>query len=295
MKIRIGLAQIDPALGLFARNLETHLKWVERASAEKVDLLVFPELSLTGYQLKDMVPGISRPADSPDFAPLLEASRRMDLCFGFVERSRDLRHFNSLAYCSGGEILHVHRKVYLPTYGMFDELRYFAPGDTVHAFDTRFGPLAMVICEDLWHPSLLYLAFLDGALGVLGASASPVFGMRQVEPEGLPENAAWWDRLLRHHAGLYGGFIAYCNRCGGEDGTLFWGGSRLIGPTSEIAAQAALHEEALCVGEIDLKALDRRRQRFSMLRDERPEVTFRTLERILRSRAGLHDGMEEQS
>ncbi len=289
MKIRIGLAQMDPALGLFARNLETHLEWIERAKREKVDLLLFPELSLTGYQLKDMVPDISRPADHPDFAPLLAASEGIDISFGFVERSRDMRHFNSLAYASNGEILHVHRKVYLPTYGMFDEQRYFAPGETVRAFDTRFGPLAMVICEDLWHPSILYLAFLDGALGVLGASASPVFGMQSVEPEGLPENTAWWDRLLRHHAGLYGGFIAYCNRCGGEDGTLFWGGSRLIGPASDLIAGAELHEPELCVGEIDLKAVGRRRQRFSMLRDERPEVTFRTLERILRTRSGQED------
>jgi predicted amidohydrolase len=289
VKIRIGLAQMDPALGLLARNLEAHLDWVERARREKVELLVFPELSLTGYQLKDMVPDMSREADHPDFAPLLEASRDMDICFGFVERSRDLRHFNSLAYAAGGELLHVHRKVYLPTYGMFDEQRYFAPGDTIRAFETRFGPLAMVICEDLWHPSLLYLAFLDGALGVLGASASPVFGMEHVEPEGLPENTAWWDRLLRQHAGLYGGFLAYCNRCGGEDGTLFWGGSRLIGPAGELVVGAELHEPSLSVGEIDLKAVGRRRQRFSMLRDERPEVTFRTLERIMRSRVGLEE------
>jgi len=291
VKIRIGLAQIEPALGLLDRNLETHLELIDRARRENVALLLFPELSLTGYLLKDMVPDISRHRDDPFFAPLLKAAKKLDLAFGFVEQSEDFRHFNSFAYLAEGQLRHVHRKIYLPTYGMFDEQRYFAQGDTLQAFPTRFGRLAVAVCEDVWHPSIPYLAFLDGAVGLLVPSASPVIGM-EVTGEGLPTNAAWWDQLLRHQAGLYAGFLAFCNRCGVEDGSSYWGGSRLIAPDGAVLAEAPLHESGLTVAELDLQDVARRRKGFSLLRNERPEVTFRALERILRDRAGGAQGDE---
>lgn len=290
MKIRIGLAQIDPALGLVERNLQLHLDAVARAEAQGVDLLLFPELSLTGYLLKDMVPEIARPWPDAAFAPLLQATTRsMDIALGFVERADDLRCFNSQAYLSGGELMHLHRKAYLPTYGMFDERRYFASGDALRAFDTRFGRLAMLICEDLWHPSLPYLAFMDGALGLLVPSASPLRGMEGTGEGELPSNAAFWAELLRQHARQYAGFVAFSNRCGVEDGSSYWGGSRLLGPDGAALAEGAQHEPELVVGEVDLEAIARERRGFSLLRDERLEFTFRNLERILRRRAGLDD------
>ncbi len=295
MIIRIGMAQIDPALGLPEKNLELHLGSIAEARAQEVDLLVFPELSLTGYLLKDMVPDIARPASDPFFAPLLDASRHLDLAFGFVERGEDYHCYNSMLYLSGGERRHLHRKAYLPTYGMFDERRYFAPGELLRSFPTRFGRLAMLICEDLWHPSMPYLAFLDGALGLLVASASPVQGLESSGEAGLPANAAFWNMLLRQHARQYAGFVAFCNRTGVEDGSSFWGGSRLVDAAGESVAAAPLHESALLVAEIDLKALGRRRQGFSLLRDERPELAFRSLERILRRRAGLDEDLEPRS
>lgn len=217
----------------------------------------------------------------------------MDLVCGFVEQSEDFRHFNSLSYLSGGAIRHVHRKIYLPTYGMFDEQRYFAQGDALRTFPTRFGRLALSICEDVWHPSIPYLAFLDGALGLIVASASPVIGMESAGTGALPTNAAWWDRLLRHQAGLYAGFVAFCNRSGVEDGTSYWGGSRVAGPAGELLAEAPLHESGLTVVELDLNEVARRRKGFSFLRNERPEVTFRGLERILRRRAGVEEDSEQ--
>ncbi len=295
MIIRIGMAQIDPALGLPEKNLEIHLRSIEAAEEQDVDLLLFPELSLTGYLLKDMVPDIARPESDPFFKPLLDASARLDLSFGFVERGEDYRCFNSQLYLSGGKRVHLHRKAYLPTYGMFDERRYFAPGELLRSFPTRFGRLAMLICEDLWHPSMPYLAFLDGALGLLVASASPIQGLESTGDTGLPTNAASWDLLLRQHARQYAGFVAFCNRAGVEDGSSFWGGSRLIDAAGERVAEAPLHEPSLLVAEIDLDALGRRRQGFSLLRDERPELAFRSLERILRSRAGLEDDSELRS
>ncbi|MBN2171300.1 MAG: carbon-nitrogen hydrolase [Candidatus Krumholzibacteriota bacterium] len=285
MTIRIGLAQIAPYLGLPDRNRDLHLEQAERARAEGAELLVFPELSLTGYLLKDMVANLALRPDASALAPLLEASRTLDLVVGFVEEGPDYRHYNSLAYLAEGRVAHVHRKVYLPTYGMFEEQRYFTAGNTLRAFPTRFGRLALAVCEDIWHPSLPYLAFMDGALGLLVGSASPLRGADRAPGDDLPSNAAFWDRLLRHYASIYAGWVAFCNRCGVEDGTSFWGGSRLVGPAGERLAEAPLHEPALLLGELDLAALRRRRQAFSAVRDERPEVTFRGLERILRARA----------
>src|SRR5690606_31170911 len=129
------------------------------------DLLIFPELSLTGYVLQDLVPMVAlKPVKTdPIFSHLFKASQKLDLVVGFVEEDRRNRFFISAAYLSKGELIHTHHKVYLPTYGLFDEGRFFAWGDSIKAFDTRFGRMGMLICEDFWHASPPYLLWLDGA------------------------------------------------------------------------------------------------------------------------------------
>ncbi|MBN1563070.1 MAG: hypothetical protein JXA10_04480, partial [Anaerolineae bacterium] len=157
MKLTLGLAQITPKLGSIAANVQTHLNYIEQAAAQGVQLLVFPELSLTGYNLQDLVYELALHATPDDsvFKQLLAASQEhdIDLSIGFVEEDDRNRFFISQAYLGQGEIVHVHRKVYLPTYTLFDEGRYFAWGDSIRAFDTRFGRFGMLICEDFWHAS----------------------------------------------------------------------------------------------------------------------------------------------
>ena len=163
--IKLAVAQIDTVLGDLDANLEKHLAQIDDAVQAKADLVVFPELSLTGYALQDLTSAVARPASSEDpiFKPLLEASRNVDVLVGFVELDSRNRFYNSAAYLSQGEILHVHQKVYLPTYGLFDESRFFAWGDSIRAFDTPLGRLGVLICEDFWHASPPYLLWLDGA------------------------------------------------------------------------------------------------------------------------------------
>ena len=179
MKVKIALAQISTKLGDVNANLEKHLALIHAAQAESAELIVFPELSLTGYCLQDIVPNVShKPAeDDPVFRPLLEASQKIDIVAGFVDE--DLRHrfFISAAYLSAGKLVHIHHKVYLPTYGLFDEGRFFAWGDSIQAFDTRFGRVGILICEDFWHASPPYLLWLDGADLFLFTSASPGRGL----------------------------------------------------------------------------------------------------------------------
>ncbi|MGQ9851310.1 MAG: nitrilase-related carbon-nitrogen hydrolase [Aggregatilineaceae bacterium] len=282
MKVTLGLAQISPKLGDVPANLEKHLAQMEEAAAQGVQLLMFPELSLTGYYLQDMVYelAIAPSADDPIFGPLLAATRRLglDVTVGFVEEDRRHRFFISQAYLSDGAIVHVHRKVYLPTYGMFDEGRYFAWGDSVRAFETRFGRVGMLICEDFWHASPPYLLWLDGADVLLLHSASPGRGLGE-DPR--LHSARWVELVNRAYASLFTNFVIHCNRVGFEDGLNFWGGSSVADPDGEFLFQGPYFEEALVVGSFDLNQLHRTRYRLPLLRDERTALLTRELARIL--------------
>jgi len=280
MKLNLALAQINTELGNIQANLEKHLTLVKQACQDGMDLLVFPELSLTGYVLQDLVPVVScRPeSDDPFFQQLLDASRNIDLVVGFVDEDSRHRFFIASAYLSQGEVVHVHHKVYLPTYGLFDEGRFFAPGDSVRAFDTRFGRFGMLICEDFWHASPPYILWQDGADVLLFSSASPGRGLNG---EQKLESSTWVEHINRAYASLFTILVAHTNRSGFEDGLNFWGGSTVFDPNGTLIAQAPYFEEALTKTEIDLNQLHRTRARLPLLRDERPELVQRELERIL--------------
>ncbi len=280
MKLKLALAQISTRLGDIQANLDKHLAFVEKARQEGIDLLLFPELSLTGYVLQDLVPSVSCRPDSNDpvFRHLLDASRMLDLMVGFVDEDTRHRFYIASAYLSQGRLIHVHHKVYLPTYGLFDEGRFFAPGNSVRAFDTRFGRFGMLICEDFWHASPPYLLWLDGADLLLFSSASPGRGLNG-EPK--LKSSAWVEHTNRAYAGLFTSFVAHSNRSGYEDGLNFWGGSTVFDPDGKLLVQAPYFEESFTTAEIDLNQLHRTRARMPLLRDERPEMVQRELERIL--------------
>jgi len=180
MQLNLALAQISTKLGDVQANLEKHLDYVRQAKAQQADLIVFPELSLTGYALQDIAATVAHRPDEDDsiFGPLLKASQSVDIVVGFVDEDARHRFYIASAYLSRGHVLHVHHKVYLATYALFDESRFFAHGDSIRAFDTRFGRVGMLICEDFWHASPPYLLWLDGADLLLFSSASPGRGPR---------------------------------------------------------------------------------------------------------------------
>lgn len=283
MKPTLAFAQINTKLGNVEANLEKHLAYARNAKAAGADLLLFPELSLTGYVLQDLVPVVACRANSTDpiFRHLLDASRDLDLMVGFVNEDDRHRFYISSAYLSRGEIVHIHHKVYLPTYGLFDEDRFFAAGDSVRAFDTRFGRFGMLICEDFWHASPPYLLWQDGADLLLFSSASPGRGL-SAEP--VLESSAWVDHINQAYASLFTCFIAHTNRTGFEDGINFWGGSTVFDPNGKLLVQAPYFEESLTLCEIDLDLLHHTRSRLPLLRDERPELVQQELSRILQRR-----------
>jgi NAD+ synthase (glutamine-hydrolysing) len=283
MKLIMGLAQLNTKLGVVEANLEKHLAMIKDARAAGVDLLIFPELSLTGYALQDLVPTMAHHPGPDDliFKPLLEASADIDLVVGFVDEDTRHRFFISSAYLSGSEVVHVHHKLYLPTYGLFDEGRFFAWGDSISAFDTRFGRMGILICEDFWHASPPYLLWLDGTDLFIFTSASPGRGLSK-EPR--LESARWVEHLNQAYASLFTAFVVHANRVGFEDGLNFWGGSTVFDPDGGLICRAPYHQESLTLSEIDLNELHRIRARLPLLRDERTSLIQREMERILEQR-----------
>jgi predicted amidohydrolase len=252
-------------------------QWIERARGQGVDLLVFPELSLTGYLLQDMVHEVSRRRTDPDLERLAEAASPLSVCVGGIEESDEHAQYIACFYLEDGQVRHVHRKVYLASYGVFDEARYVGAGRRVAAASTRRGRIGLAICEDAWHPSLVSLLLLDGADLVVVQTASPVRDLREGQ---MPRNALTWMDTLRTYARLYGAYIAFCNRVGTEDGLVYWGHSVLLGPEGETVAAGPLYEEALVVGEVDVERVRQARLINPVLREEKLDLTARELRRI---------------
>lgn len=280
MEFQIALAQINTRLGDVKSNLDQHLSLVEEASRNKADLLVFPELSLCGYSLQDLVPQVAiRPVKSnPTFKSLLDASWQLDLLVGFVEEDSRHRFFISAGYFSKGEVLHIHHKVHLPTYGIFDEKRFLAQGRSFKAFDTRFGRVGMLICEDFWHISSPYLLWLDGADIFLCTSASPGRGVTEAHVG----SAEWVETINKAYAGLFTAFFTHTNRVGFEDGLYFWGGATVFDPNGSLLAKGPYDQEAVTYATLDTDQLRRTRVRLPLLRDENPELVWRELKRIMK-------------
>lgn len=276
----IALAQMNPALGDLERNLALHEKATEEAIDRGAGLLICPELSLTGYFLKDIVSSVALPLTSPILGRLRDLSRRIDLVVGLVEESPEHLFYNAALYLSRGEIRHVHRKVYLPTYGIFDEQRYLAEGSRIRTFQADIGRSAMLICEDMWHPSAAYIASLDGMEILISPSASP--GRGGLEEGRTFANARAWETINRAYAQLFTCYVLYANRVGYEDGACFWGGSEVIAPSGEPMAKAEYLSEQILIAKIDPEEVRRARMVNPLLRDERLDVTLRELERVKR-------------
>ena len=276
MNFTAVLAQIKPKLGCITDNLALIEERIQSAKEAGADLVMFPELALTGYFLKDLVPEVALRLDSPEIIRLKELSKDISIAVGFVEVTDDYRFFNSAVYLEDGAVRHLHRKVYLPTYGLFDEQRYMARGERFRAFDTKFGRMGMLICEDMWHLSSSYILAMDGAATLLCLSSSPGRG---IEGESLGSANAW-QQLTSTTAMFLNCRVLYCNRVGYEDGVNFWGGSEYVAPSGESVIRGRILEEDSVSAMLDEGSLRRERIFSPMLRDENLFVTLQELRRI---------------
>jgi predicted amidohydrolase len=279
--LRVAMAQFAPVLGDVQRNLALHLEQIEAARRQHADLIVFPELSLTGYFVRDMVPDLAVSPAGPEVRQLIDAAGAMSLVVGLVEESPRHRFYNSALWIEGGRVVHVHRKVYLPTYGLFDEQRYFAAGERILAFDTaRFGRVGILVCEDFWHLSAAAIMQAEEVDLLVCPANSPARG---VEGETV-RTAEVYQQIARTFAQLLGAAVVMVNRVGFEDGLCFWGGSMAVGPDGRTVTQAPMLDETLCVAVFDPAELRRQRLITPLSRDERLLVTIEELNRIKRLR-----------
>ncbi len=279
-KLKIALAQISSKLANVDANLEKHLSYIEKAKEEKVDIIIFPELSLTGYSVKDAVYDVAMTCDDERLQNLYRASEKISICVGMVELTDNFEAKNTNLFLENGKIVARHRKVYLPTYGVYEEKRYFTPGNRFRAFDSQFGRFGMLICEDLWHPSSTSILALDGALAIFVNSAGILRGVHEKDK---PENIQIWENLNRISAHLFTSYLIFCNRVGSEDGLMFWGGSEIVDPHGKLVVKAPYFEEDLIIAEIDWLKLKHARIHTTYLSDERLDIVTEELQRIAKA------------
>lgn len=272
--MRIGLAQIDSVPGEIEHNLNNMRAYVNQAREQAVDLLVFPELCVSGYSLGQISEEVSLAPSDPRLQPLLKDAGDMSIAFGFHEDG-GLRTYNSAAYYESGHLTHVHRKLYLPTYGAFEERKHFSPGQSMRAFNTEHGAMAMMVCNDAWQPVLPFLAVQDGAQVLLipTNSADSRF-------PGSVDNVEYWRGITQFYARMFQSVVVFVNRVGSEGEFKFWGRSHIAGPSGEIVVEAPRGEPALVFADIDLQEVRRERRRVPLIKEARLAFLRREFDRL---------------
>lgn len=270
--MKVHVEQMKPTLGNVEKNLEIMLEAIDRAIEEKSELIIFPELSLTGYVLEDIVFDVGI-KEVPEI--LLEKSKEISIIFGAVEEGEEEYPYNTAYYLEDGKIMHKHRKVYLPDYGMFFEGRYFMAGNRVSAFDTKFGRVGMLVCEDVWHQSTQHILAQDGAKYMFIISNSPA--RLGATKESLSES---WKVIVRANSLLNGIYSVVVNRCGVEDGVAFYGNSFIVDPNGKIVKEAEYLKEDSFTYDLEPREIKRARIKNPMFKMEKRELSIKELERI---------------
>jgi predicted amidohydrolase len=276
--MKIAIAQITSVLGNLEKNMEKHLQYCEEAIKNNADLVIFPELSLTGYSLKDINLDIAvDPFTDNHFKEIKKISKKISIICGFAELGKDFGIYNSAGYFEDGDLKFVHRKIYPPTYGLFEEFRYFSRGKDCRAFDTKFGRIGVLICEDLWHLSLPYTVAMDGAKIIIGIAASPTR---------LAVNSDKFNsyEINADHHRTYGRilscYLVFCNRVGFEDGINFWGGSEVVDPFGNVVKAAKLLDEEMIYAGLNMNDVKWARQIARHFLDEDLDLTIKNLKKI---------------
>ena len=274
--MRITLAQVDCRLG----EIDENIRRVEQVLADAAgsDLVVFPELNLTGYSVGEIEQDLAMEADDERLLRLSRRAGTAGLVLGFVESAVEgVRLYNSAAYYEDGQVVHVHRKLYLPTYSIFEERKIFSPGQRMRAFTGRAGGrMAILTCNDAWQPQLAFVATQDGAriLVVPTSSAQSLFPERY-------DSRSYWRGITRFYGRMYQTFMVFVNRVGTEGKLRFWGGSHVVDPWGNVVAEAPLNTEDLLTVDIDLDAVRQRRMQVPLIKEARLGLIEREIKRLI--------------
>ena len=271
---QIAIVQSKPRKGRYRENLEELREIFAQLAAEepRADLIVFPEAALTGYFLEGAVYELARPAE--EFAADLfgawkaaAGDAETDLVCGFFENAGGT-YYNTAIYleCRGGthRIAHLHRKMFLPTYGVFDEERFLSRGRRLQAFHTRLGTMAMLVCEDVWHALMPTIAAIKGAQIIVIPSAAPGRGIEEDDELG---SIARWREILHATAAEHGVYILYAGLAGFEGGKGMTGSSRIVDPHGRTLVQAPALGAHIIRARLDMREIDLARARLPLLGD----------------------------
>ncbi|MBO3802222.1 MAG: nitrilase-related carbon-nitrogen hydrolase [Thermoproteota archaeon] len=278
--MRVGIAQISSKLGNIQENLRKHASFIEEAKSKSVDLLVFPELSLTGYNLKDLYFELSK--ESTEALNYLSSTYKdIHMLVGFIYEPRIGLYYNSAAILGEGKVKQIYQKIYLPTYGLFEEGRYFTEVNQEYFYILKTVSVnginvAAIICEDAWHPEPAELLARIGADLILIPASSPARNFYNLV-NGKPPISLTWEAILKTRAVENTSYIVFANRVGPEDEEFFWGGSMIVSPEGEVVASAKVNEEDFITYDLDLTSIKRAR-RFSSFKKHVRDIHRRLLE-----------------
>jgi predicted amidohydrolase len=263
-KFNVALAQISCKPGDKERNLKKIEEAARRANRKEADLLILPELSLTGYVVRDQIYELAEriPGESSKRIERIAEETDLHIVFGIPELSENTQAtlHNTAVLVSPKGIVGKYQKMYLPTHSVFEEKRYFRPGYQTAVFSTNLGKIGLIICYDIFFPEVTRLARLEGAQLIVCISASP--GVRR----------SFFEVLTTARAMENTAYLAFVNLAGIEDGLQFWGGSRLLAPNGRILCQAKYDEEDFVVHEVDYADLRSIEPFVPTLKDLRPEL-----------------------
>ncbi len=280
--MRVALAQIDSVLGQTDQNLKRAAAAIDEAVAGGADLIVFPELATSGYSLGQVSDSVALPGNDPELSGLASRAKGAGVLIGYPEEgNRSIHTYNSAAYLhdhggKGNRLLHNHRKLYLPTYDIFEERKHFSPGQQMRAYDTPQGRMATLICNDAWQPQLPFLAIQDGAQVLL----MPTNSAQSRFPEHY-DSATYWSDITAFYARMYQCYVVFVNRVGNEGSLRFWGGSHVVDPWGQVVGEAPRHEEALVLVDIDLALIRKRRREVPLVKEARLGLVEREVRRLV--------------
>ncbi|MCB1972046.1 MAG: nitrilase [Geminicoccaceae bacterium] len=274
--ILVGAAQFQSAIGDVDANMDRHLERIARGREAGLDLLVFPELSLTGHYGPERLLSAAMARTDARLAQLAEAAGPMAISVGFIEEGPAAQFYNAAAVFRDGELLHLHRKVNLPNYGKLEEGKHYASGRFVETCGLAGNWTAgLLICADVWNPALTHLAFLQGATMLICPVSS---GVEAVGAEF--DNPAGWALTCRFYAMMYGAPVIMCNRSGTERDLHFWGGSRIVDPFGRELAVAGPGDEMI-TARLDYEELRRARHLLPTVRDSNVALVLRETSRVV--------------
>ena len=263
-KLKIALAQISCKRADKTSNIEKMKAYAEKAKKEDAELVIFPELSLTDYLVRDLIYELAEPIPGPSVEKMTEIAKqnKIYIVFGMPEMSKKAESviYNTAVLVGPEGYIGKYRKMHLPTHSVFEEKRYFRQGYETPVFETQIGRIGLMICYDVFFPEVSRALKLNGAQLIVCISASPAVRRK------------FFEILTAARAIENNVFLAYVNLVGIEDGLQFWGGSRIISPSGSIIAKAKYDEEDFVVGEIDLKDVRHVAAFVPTIRDLRPEL-----------------------